>query len=236
MLTAWTDRPAWYAAAAGILAAAVAVGFALDAEAFAGNLLAEAAGVVASVVLAVLVVERLLERDRRARWRLVSEQTARTLRFALVKASVPMYLALPSPKPHGADPRTAEDAGTLADGLVELEDGLRTFGEHEELKQLRLADVLVETRPHLQLALGEVMPRLLALGRDPGLIQRLMAIEAALQALDYRVWSVSLVRGGMIGPGRLTHREAADGLADLVATFRAVVRHLDADAATGPER
>ena len=202
-------------------------GFAFGVDGFAGNLLAETVGVLVSVLLAVLVVERLIERDRRTRWHLVSEQTARTLRFALVKASLPIYLALPSPKPFGADPRTAEDHGTLADGLIELERGLHAFGENEELKRLELTGVLEAARPHRQLALGEVMPRLLALGRDPGLIQRLMAIEERLQSLDYRLWSVTLVGGGTLGPGRLTHRETVDGLADLVATFHAVVRQLD---------
>lgn len=230
-MAVWTNRSVWYAAAAGSLVAAIAVGVALDAEGFAENLLAEVVGVVVSVLLAVSVVERLLESDRRARWRLVSEQTTRTLRSALVKASLPIYLALPSPKRHGADPRTAEDAGVLADGLVELEKGLRASGENERVGGPKLEDVLQETRPHLQLVFRDVMPRLLALGSNPELIQRLMAVETALQALDHRLWSVTSMAGGIIGPGHLTHREAADELAGLVETFGAVVRYLDADAA-----
>ena len=91
--------------------AALAYGFSLDARGFAGNALAEFAGMVVSVLLAVLVVDRVLDSARKRRWALVSAQTIGTLEFAFVRAGLAVYLCLAAPRPSDADPFTMSMIG-----------------------------------------------------------------------------------------------------------------------------
>src|SRR4051794_15661195 len=97
--------------AVGTIVVALAVGFALDYKGFAGNLLAEVAGMLGSVLLAVLVIDALVERDRAQRWALVADETLEALRFALERATMPFFLRLPAPRPAMANPTSMALAG-----------------------------------------------------------------------------------------------------------------------------
>jgi hypothetical protein len=164
--------------------AALIVGFMLDAKGFAGNLLAEVAGVLVSVLLAIFIVEKLVERERSRRWDLVSAETTTTLRFAVIRAGHHLYLRLPSPRPAAADPYTL---GLF--GENRLAGALRLLAERiEETPDLGTGeDLVAAVRPHLELMRGGVMPQLLAIG-EHDLIARLAALESAFQELEHTVW------------------------------------------------
>ncbi len=170
-----------------VLALILAAGFRFDLGNFGSNALAELAGVVASVVAAVLVIERLVDRDRRSRWQLVEAETLKTLRFALVKGALPLYLHLPSPRPPNAEPYGMNEDGKLGEALRNLGAALR---EHEDLsfKPDRLRPVLDRVAPHLNFIRDSVMQRLLTVGTEPELIRRLALLESTFEDLDFDAW------------------------------------------------
>lgn len=181
-------------AVAGTLAVvAMSAGFIIDAKSFAGNLLAEIAGVLTGGVLAVLIIDRAIERDRARRWDLVSEQALGTLRFVILRAGMDIYLSLPAPRPPSADPYTRgelEDKRGLTDALHELATVVRAtpaLGNEEELVD--------RLKGHLEVVHGGVLPQLLVIGTHE-LIARLSAVEGAFQDLEHAVW-LELRFGGL---------------------------------------
>ncbi|HEU4706031.1 MAG TPA: hypothetical protein VFS64_02455 [Solirubrobacterales bacterium] len=198
--------------------AAVAAGFAIDASSFESNLLAELAGAVVGIGIAILVVERILDEDRRARWNLVETQTIETLRFALVKATLPIYLHLPAPRPPEADPLSMEEAGNLEEGMRELAGALRGH-RSMDLEPTPLRKMLETIAAQIEFIRDNAMQRLLTVGADPELVKRLAMLEAVYERLDYDAWLEEKL-GSRID--ETTHR-----LADLVDSVRQVVTHLD---------
>jgi hypothetical protein len=170
-----------------VLLCSLAAGFAIDPSNFGSNVLAELAGAVVSIGVAIWVVERLLEQDRRQRWSLVEEQTIRTLRLAIVKGALPLYLHLPAPRPSDADPYMNDGAGRLGDALGNLGKALR---EHraEDLRPDPLRDVLRQIGTHMDFIRDVVMQRLLTVAPDPELIRRLTMLDATYEDLDLDAW------------------------------------------------
>jgi hypothetical protein len=166
-----------------VAVAALIAGFLLDTEGFLGNLLAETVGVLLSVLLAIFIVERVVERERAKRWDLVSDETITTLRFAVIRAGQHVYLLLPAPRDPDADPYTL--------GLLQrdqLTAALRQLAKNIGQSQLRIEDeVAGGLRPHMEFIRGSVMPQLLAIGTHD-LIARLAALESTFQDLEHTVW------------------------------------------------
>ncbi len=169
--------------AAALAVVAAAGGFALDPKGFAGNILGEVIGVITSVLLAVFVLDRLVERDRRRRWSLVAEETLQTLRFALVRAGLAMYLRLPLPRPPTADPFTMQFGSTeaLTLSFQSLGDHLRKLSD-AEMGQPDLWLPVVEEQ--IRLIREGVMPRLIAIG-DDNIVAAVSTVEGRYQDLNH---------------------------------------------------
>lgn len=161
------------------------VGFALDAKGFSGNLLAEIAGVLVSVLLAVFIVEKAVERERSRRWDLVAEQTTSMLRFAVIRAGTNVYLQLPAPRSAAADPYTLGLLGDkqLSAALSQLAEEMRKEPELGTGKEGFVAGL----QPHIEFIRAGVMPQLLAIGKHD-LIARLAAVESTFQNLEHTLW------------------------------------------------
>lgn len=160
------------------------IGFCLDRKGFAGNLLAEVVGVLASVLLAVFVVERAVEQDRAKRWGLVSAETTTTLRLTIVRAAHSIYLVLPAPRPPTADPYTI---GLLVEGrLPQTLHLLARQVEDGHLVSTGL-DVVGGLEDYMALIRSGVMPQLLAIG-ERELVATLTALENAYQELVHAAW------------------------------------------------
>lgn len=170
-------------AAIVLLGGALVAGFALDAKTFGEHLLAELVGLLVSILVAVFIVDVLVERERSRRWDLVSAETVASLRFAVIRAGLDVYLLLPAPRPPAADPFTMSDAGEghLAMALSTL---ARTV---EKADAIELGAALDALRPHLAVARDSVMPRLLAIGQHR-LIASVATLEGKLQKIEYTVW------------------------------------------------
>lgn len=176
-----------------VAAAAIVTGFMLDAAGFAGNLLAEVAGLLLGVLLAVLIVDVLIERERARRWDLVAAETETNLRLAMIRAGLDVYLLLPVPRPPAADPYTMSQAGPhgLSEALRALADAVRAepslqrdSGATGGPEPLAVVEAL---KPHLELIRTAVMPRLIAVG-EHDLIARLAFLEGAYQELEHSAW------------------------------------------------
>jgi len=166
-------------------AGAIVVGLCLDSKGFVGNLLAEVAGLLLGALLAVLVVDRLLERSRDSAWKLVADGTIRTLEFALVKAALPQYLRLPAPRPPTGDPVSMDGAGELGRAMAVIAAETRKDGAWE--LPVQPARVLTEFAPHLHVIREVVLPRLLMIGTEPDLVRRIIELEEEYENLDYEV-------------------------------------------------
>lgn len=211
----------WIAITVGAIAAALAVGFAIGPIAFAGNALAELAGMLASILFAVFVVERILASDRDARWQLVAKGTAETLRFGVIKAALVIYNELPAPRPPNADPYAMDAAHDLVGGLARLGAALRGHDARlhvGEFDTRALSDALL---PSLTLIRATVLPRLLLIGRGPELIRPIVDFERSLETLDYHI-SIS----SQLGVPAVAFFEdlaaVVDGLGDVAAALELI--------------
>jgi hypothetical protein len=172
---------AWAAAAAA--ATALAAGFWIDPKGFAGNALAEFAGMIASILVALFVVDTLVAADQRRRWSEVAEGTLGTLENAVVQASLHVYLLLPPPRPPSADPFTMSHAGQLEVGLRELATAVaKEPGIGEDPR-----DVAQVLGPPVRTISEVVISRLLQINGEPELVRPLVDVERAMQTLDYDV-------------------------------------------------
>jgi hypothetical protein len=96
------------------LAAAV-VGFLVDAKGFEVNLLAGLVGGCAGFIVAIAVVERLLERDRARRWATVSTQVRRSILGAISDIAFDFYLVNVPTLPDGATDLFRDATPSLAE-------------------------------------------------------------------------------------------------------------------------
>jgi hypothetical protein len=163
-------------------------GFALDSRAFAGNLIAGVADIIASALIAVFIVDRLVAADRRTRWRAVSEGTAETLEAAIVRAALSLYVRLPAPRPSGTDPFTMAQVGELVPALRRLGAALRAEGASPLARAPVGSDVIRGVGPHARLIAEVVLPRLLLVGSEPELVASIVALERSVGQLEYDVW------------------------------------------------
>jgi hypothetical protein len=166
---------------------AAAVGAALDPRAFAGNVVSEVLGALAGVVVALTLVERLVDRARRRRWAIVSRQTYKTMQWVLVKASLTFYMLLPAPRPTSADPFTGDAGGYLPEALHELARAFANFAETTE-DELDARAIVSAVDRDFQTVRQTLMPRLLALSDEPALLERLVVLEERFETLHYDAW------------------------------------------------
>jgi hypothetical protein len=201
-----------------IVTSGLAMGFKIGLNGFGSNVLAELIGVVAGIGVAILVVERLLDRDRRSRWRLVEVETIETLRFALVKAALTLYLHLPAPRSTTAHPYVMHKQGRLDEGLQNLTAELRDY-EAEVFTSDSFRELLDSVAPYLNFVRDSVMQRLLTVGPDPELIKRLAMLESTFEDLDFHAWLDDRLKSR---PGQPMRR-----MAKLVDSMRDVVAYID---------
>ena len=187
MLSRLTRRKLLVLAVSGASAGCL-LGLVVGGGAFAENVAAELIGVLAGVALALVVVDRLVERERLARWRLVAGETENTLRFAMVKAGLELYMLLPAPRPGDADPFSSDLTGELPCAFRRLSQELRAMAGSENAVEDAPPLMLDIVRPHVEVIRDAVMPRLLTIGPDRELIRRLARMEAAFENLGYEAW------------------------------------------------
>lgn len=194
------------------------VGLMLGGGAFGANVAAELIGVLAGVAVALVVVDQLVERERLARWRLVAGETESTLRFAMVKAGLELYMLLPAPRPSDVDPFSSDLADELPRAFRRLSQELRDMASSENAIEDAPPLMLDIVRPHVELIRDAVMPRLLIIGPDRDLIRRLASMEAAFENLGYEAWLDN--RFGLPS-------ELADAICGLVDTFAEIAERLE---------
>jgi hypothetical protein len=220
--------PRWLAWTAAVVAViAVAGGFLIDPKGFAGNALAELAGMIASILVAVLVVERLVAADRNRRWSEVADSTLRTLNNAVVQTSLEIYLLLPAPRPPDADPFSMGIADELPSALATL-----AAAFHKPSNAAALPDdpreIYELVRESSALIRETIVPRLLLIGGAPALVSPLVALERSIEALEYDAWLYS--RFGL-PPGVV-----ADDLASVIDAFARVAEAEQQARARFPEK
>ena len=171
-----------------LIAGALIAGFILDWEGFTGNVLAELVGMLASILIAVLLVERFTKAERDARWAVVASATTRTLQAAAVRAALPVFVQLPAPRSPALDPHMALSMGRLSEALVELAEAVRDLGENRLGQVADARQLLDALSPSTRICTEVVLPRLLALEVGPSLIEPIVQLESAVAQLDYHAW------------------------------------------------
>jgi hypothetical protein len=198
-----------------VIAAALGVGFRLDWKGFAGNALAELAGMIASILIAIALVARFTKAERDARWSAVADATTRTLEAAAVRASLPAFVQLPTPRSPALDPQMARSVGRLPQSLAALADALRDLSQDPFAAPSDARQFLDAVLPSTRVITDVVLPRLLSLDVDPRLIEPIVELESIVAQLDYHAWMAATMQ---ISPSTLL-KDAAD----LVAALSTVV-------------
>jgi hypothetical protein len=188
MLTALPNWRRLLAAGVGSIVLLLCVGFALDTRGFAGNVLAEVAGMVGSVLLALLLVDRLVAADRQARWRTVADQSSETLRWGIVRAGLALYLCLPAPRPTAADPYIGNELDALGEALRALSEALQEHAANPFAAPVSPVDVHASVTPSFRVISEVVLPRLLMIGVGPDIAAPVVKLEGSIGRLEYDVW------------------------------------------------
>lgn len=174
-----------YVAGAALAGFALGGGFALDAKGFLGNLFAEVAGVLASALLALFLIDRLVAADRKARWKRVEEATTETLRSHIVRAALSLYVYLPAPRPVDADPFLMDSAGELAVSLEKLAAELRRMSDLPFPPSASVAEVAEAVMSSTRFIGEVVLPRFMSLGVEPGVVAPMARLDRSVGKLDY---------------------------------------------------
>jgi hypothetical protein len=152
-------------------AAATAGGLLLGARSFLSNLLAELAGFALSVVVAVVIIEKLAEQRRRRRWDLVRDSTLRGIQRELSSLLLAALAALPGEPEYKAERAVTEPPERLiASEIRSLSDSF-----HEEISPVFHR----ELRGAVARLSALWLPRVLELANDPRLAKLLLDIEWA---------------------------------------------------------
>jgi hypothetical protein len=181
--------PQWFLrACVGLAVLASAGGFLLDSKGFGTNLLADGVAFPTGVLVGALLIDRLIAVDRKRRWQLVADGTVETLRVAVVKTGMAIYMQLPAPRPPNADPMTMEAAGEIDAALAHLSTALRAQRDDPRADAGDLEAVGQTVVPHLRLIREVILPRLLLIGKEPPIVRPLVRLEQSLEHLDYDIW------------------------------------------------
>lgn len=219
----------WYISLSLVAALLLAGGFLLDYRSFTGNVLSELSGIVISAVLAVLIFERIAERERRRRWEEVRGQLHRVLYRMLTDIAFEVYIALPVEVRKGnrdvitmmvvADDVTSDVVSSAAElrDMVQVNIGaLVAIDEDDEYSRSRSTyDSLM---PSVNRIRDTLVPQFLQLGQDPQLIVALSGIERAVQ-----VWEWNLKMNELYGGP-----SAWDGVVGVLDSVHKVLRHIPA--------
>jgi hypothetical protein len=172
------------AIATAVFAIVVVYGFACV-DGFGGNLLAEIAGVAAGVVVAVLVVEAIMDRRRGEEWSLVRDQLATSARGLAQMAALELHVALPqevrSAIPSPAVLPSGGHTAMLDQLAGELDAYVKTYDDNTaHMEPIRLHESLSPVVWRIRSELG---PRVMASG-EPGLVHTFGALDEVLGAWD----------------------------------------------------
>lgn len=189
-----------------VMAVATAVGFRQDATSFGSNLLAEAVGLAASVLVAVFVADRLVDRRRRDQWGQVASATMAAIADRLRGLSniVIEIVLLPHDDDLSKEESLEKALSQIAVSIRQHRDALASSGPEDPDRpgqftalpafkgspQEMLFDIgsskllLNEVQKETGFLYRDVTPRTLELGTDTDLVALLLALETA-----ERVWA-----------------------------------------------
>jgi hypothetical protein len=173
------------------------VGLIDDTGGFAGNLLGEGAGLGVAVFASVMLIERVLRRQREHEWQRVRERLVTATCRHLVEVGTEFHLAATVPLDPARDFLAAVAAADSATPRVEVADGLEAVCDRvrESEKDLRRAQDsdLSSSRslqqavvPHLQPIRELITARVIAVTEAPDLVDTLLELEEAER--DWRQW------------------------------------------------
>lgn len=152
---------------------------------FSSNIVAELAGMAGSVVVAVLIVEGILDRRREEDWALVREQLARAGRGLGQLAAFDLHLALPMEVRRTIPSPAVLPAGSHAQMLdrlaAELDQYVTTYDDDTaHMHPMQLHDTMAPIVWRIRSELG---PRVLATG-EPRLVHAYGDLDEALGQWD----------------------------------------------------
>jgi hypothetical protein len=179
-------------------------GLLLDFKSFLGNTLSELAGIALSALLAVLIFERLAERERWLRWQRARHQLFAALSDQLASIGFEVYITLPVEvrESGSADVATGLTVGEpeLISVFIELRnmvyDNLNMLAEADDGCK-ETATLYEAVRPNLGRIHDALLLQFLQLGRDPDLVADISRLESATRQWE---WNLRMSRFATNGP------------------------------------
>lgn len=165
-----------------------------DTDGFGGNLVAEIAGVGLGVVLSVVLIDSLLRRQREQDWRHVRDHLTADISRNVVALATEFHLT--TKEPYEGSLLAAVGANTLRP-RTEIALALRALRNHLEALTPALAGqadadaassrtLHTAVKVHLDSIRDFVTPRVIAVGLDIVLVEKLLAFEQA--EAEWRSW------------------------------------------------
>ena len=179
----------WYVTLLVITALLLGAGVLLDYRSVAGNVLSEVAGIALSAMLAVLIFERLANRERHQRWEGVRSQLTAALSNQLADIAFEVYVALP-PEVHPAETDLTSaffDRDEMMSAVAAVRGTVRVNIDALAAGGSSAGPVYDAVLPNLNRIRDALVPQFLQLGHDPELVVNLSRLESVV-----RVWEGNL--------------------------------------------
>jgi len=175
----------------------IVIGFVVSPDGFAGNLIAEAVGILVAVAVALTLAEDLARKRRREDWARVRRQTLRSLCGYIEDLSFDFWMSLPDEpidirtNAHWVDYPSSEEVDKACAGLRDLEERvvaeIPVLAAQPDLRASSSRLLFEEVKQDLFAIRDVLAPRVMSLDEDPQLSQLLGDLEEAT-----RRWSLVL--------------------------------------------
>lgn len=186
-------------------------------DGFGSNLLAEVVGIGLGVPIALTLLNRLDEAQRRTQWGAVSNQVGRSIATISHETTFEIWQRLPrEARQHARNPVLVPDGG-LADVIGSLA-GACAHAATLPSQSDAASKAYAAIEPALSYLSGVLAPRVAIAGVDLDLLARLADVEEAGRQWAYAV--------GLAAQGELPHEQVWSNAADLTRAMADLARHV----------
>lgn len=170
-----------------ILGCVLILGFVINFESFAENMLSSAADLIVGIFIAFYLIDRISRRERARKWEHVKilsyhsiEATCDLIMFTFMTESGVIW----DTSPYAPETTTSPERKTLYENFLDLGEEISTRSDERSDSSYRL---LAAVRPYFEKLSLSIFPRVLELDEQTELISSLIDVDSAYQEWDANV-------------------------------------------------
>ena len=197
----------------------ITIGFAIDFKGYLGNILSEIAGLIISILVALLLVDRFTEIQREKRWHKVHNLTHRSISHHLSNVLLELFNYFPMPDHYSADTilvyRDQPDIKPT-EAVNNLIGQIKILQQQGKLNNERAAEYFSSIKWYINQIQHDLMPRVIQSSDNQELIDVLIDFDDAAQELQSKI----------IAYKRFTKQEALPDIIPLLESINEIYKYI----------